>query len=105
MDIHSILFTDEAAFPLHVAENQQFWATCNPRRCSVSRIQHGANLMVWAGLTGQRIVRPFCFFGNVNGRLLFRSTNALRFLASSYKEILENCAIPELEAAGLLSTV
>ncbi|CAH8498530.1 unnamed protein product [Dicrocoelium dendriticum] len=91
MDIHSILFTDEAAFPLHVAENQQFWATCNPRRCSVSRIQHGANLMVWAGLTGQRIVRPFCFFGNVN--------------ASSYKEILENCAIPELEAAGLLSTV
>lgn len=105
MDIHSILSTDEAVFSSYGAEKQQCWAASNPRRRNASRKQHGAKLMVRVRLTGRRIVVPFLFSPNVTGRQLFRSTNALRLLASSCKELMQNCVIPELEAAGLLSTV
>ncbi|CAI2737874.1 unnamed protein product, partial [Dicrocoelium dendriticum] len=65
MCIHSVMFTDESVFHLHGTDKQHFWASSNPRRYTASRIQHSAKLMIWAGITGQKIVGPFFFSRNV----------------------------------------
>lgn len=78
-DVHSILFTDESIFRLHGADKRHVWAANNPRLYCASRVQHGAQLMAWAGLTGQKIIGPFFFSKNVTGKLAFNKFNALLF--------------------------
>ncbi|CAH8519229.1 unnamed protein product, partial [Dicrocoelium dendriticum] len=91
LDVHSIMFTDEAIFRLHGTQKRHVWATNNPRQCIASRVQHGTQVMAWAGLTSRTIIGPFFFSQNVT--------------ASSYKEMLQTWVIPRLHAEGLLSTV
>ncbi|CAH8527139.1 unnamed protein product [Dicrocoelium dendriticum] len=70
-DIRSGIYTDEALFHLHGAVKHYCWATSDPRKFTASRMNHSVKLMVWAGLTSQKILGSYFFSGNVTGGLWF----------------------------------
>ena len=80
IDILSVVFTDEAIFHLHgQVTRTRYWSTCNPRRYIASRTQSNAKVMVWAGILGTRIIGPYFFTGNVNGKSVFLSFTKIYF--------------------------
>lgn len=68
IDVHTVLFSDEAIFQLNGRFHKaRYWATENPRRYLPCRAQYSPKVMVWAGILGNRIIGPYFFDRNVTG--------------------------------------
>ena len=79
-----ILFTDEATFTtagMFNRKNKHFWATDNPQKKQVTKIQGRKSFHVWCGILGNKVMGPIFFDGNMTGQ---------KYLDLLHNEI-ENC--------------
>lgn len=66
-----IVFTDEATFTtagMFNRKNKHFWATQNPQKKQVVKIQGRRSVNVWCAMYRNRVLGPIIFEGNMNGQ-------------------------------------
>lgn len=84
--LRKILFTDEAAFTtagMFNRKNKHFWATANPNKKQIVRIQGRRSIHIWCGMLDNRILGPVVIENNLNGE------RYLDLLRNEIEQILE----------------